>query len=64
MSKSVEGDKPKKRGTDRILRCEVCNKKAEEVIAKGAYNGNRDDRFMCHKCFLKVHGIAADEWCK
>lgn len=36
-------------------RCEICNKISEELFAKNAFNGNRDDRFMCLKCYKKIH---------
>lgn len=35
--------------------CEVCGKDCEELVSKGLFLGNKDDRNMCRDCYKDVH---------
>lgn len=42
-------------------RCENCHKKSEEVYAMWFKEGNEDSRFLCEKCYLKIHNEPFEE---
>lgn len=38
------------------MTCENCGKPCEKLYGKTKYNGNKDTRMMCLKCYEKEHG--------
>lgn len=39
----------------KVQRCENCRKKSEELYAMWFQEGNEDSRFLCERCFIKIH---------
>lgn len=43
------------------LRCEACNKKADELFTKWNSAANKYDIFLCPKCYEKQYGERFEE---
>jgi hypothetical protein len=37
------------------MNCEKCDKDCDNLTSKPAYNGNKDVKYYCDKCFEEVH---------
>lgn len=41
--------------------CEKCGKDCEELVGKGLFLGNKDDRMFCFECYEEIHGEKWEE---
>lgn len=46
---------------DNKLECEECGQDYPELTSKSKFMGNKDDRFLCSKCYQIIHNEPSEE---
>ncbi len=44
----------------RIMECENCDESFETLTRKSAYNGNKNEQWLCDCCYEEVHEETED----